>query len=683
MAKSTKLNLLVQKSAPQYSPAKTNPYAKVLVDVGAQVENEIYTYLVPEKFQEDIQAGVLVEVEFHGRKKSGYVLERLENGASGFELKYIQKVLSVLPIYIGALRAHIEQVAKFYACNLWSIINVAIPKPMRSIEKAFFKSNLNSVDSLPHITKVLDANSVSYENNLNVAQVPSPQTSNLKHEMIFKYFQPHELMSMQLAHFCTDLFDGKNQVLVILPDAKSIDDLSIELSNLIESSAGGESVPDSDPGSDPGSESGTVFDAGPTLFSDENNKVFYLNSSIGNKESYANYLRAWSGTPGIYIGNRSAIFTPLSDGAQIAIVNDNEFAHWETRHPGWNTRKISMLRADGAALNFIAAAPSLEIQHMLDQKIVKFMRERSKHNINLICLPTDESDLTELRKASSGNQALVVSNREGFINTLYCSNCREIAKCHCGGNLQISQNLGDAECSLGNHSNADWRCAICNNKKYSHGSKGAHRQAFELSKALPEVAIHIYSDKYEVEKLNTDKELTIDVADISNIPNRKYDVISVQANLFHVNANHLRGEEILFRRVAQLITYLNEHGTLILRIENTSTIAQTLLRGNFSKYYQDLMRERAELSLIPYYMFTTISGDDKQIEQMYSAATKNPLFKNASKKSVDGESYLILRSMLEKEEELSAHFNELSRLNIKLKQKPIKYRIDPFEIKLA
>ena len=54
-------------------------FAKVIVEIGVKNVDKMFTYLIPEKFQKDIQIGARVKVPFGHQNLEGFVLELTTN----------------------------------------------------------------------------------------------------------------------------------------------------------------------------------------------------------------------------------------------------------------------------------------------------------------------------------------------------------------------------------------------------------------------------------------------------------------------------------------------------------------------------------------------------------------------------------------------------------------------------
>jgi len=127
------------------------PIATVLVDTGVVHLNDPYDYLIPIHLSETAVPGSLIEVHFGSRVTQGYVLDRRDGETSA--LKFIDKVLSPLAIYVGETREVIERAAKRYACSVWDLITTALPARAISVEKRFSQHQEHGPEPAASLTR--------------------------------------------------------------------------------------------------------------------------------------------------------------------------------------------------------------------------------------------------------------------------------------------------------------------------------------------------------------------------------------------------------------------------------------------------------------------------------------------------------------------------------------------------
>jgi len=70
-----------------------------------------------------------------------------------------------------------------------------------------------------------------------------------------------------------------------------------------------------------------------------------LGSHLAKNERYRNFLIVSSAEPAVILATRSGVFAPLSSTATVIVFSDLDNSHYEQHSPGWNTRDVSLLRA--------------------------------------------------------------------------------------------------------------------------------------------------------------------------------------------------------------------------------------------------------------------------------------------------------------------------------------------------
>ena len=617
MARSSKLRLTSEVVLPKLTPAQNKPFAEVLVDTGLPLVHEIYTYTIPDFLDGECVEGALVQVDFHGNKKRGYVLSRSDQSEVTGTLKSIEKVLSHFPIYSGELRVLIESCARRYGSNHWSIIARIITAPIAKVEKAF---------------EFLSISSESHE----------PKMSNKEIIREFRYFQPHEPMDEQiLTHIRKS---SSSQILIVTPDGRDIEILSLAISEEFE--------------------------------------IKFLNSTIPAHERYRNYLDALHGVPGIYIGNRSAIFTPMGGEHEIFILNDNDRAHYESHFPGWNTRDVAILRSSTSSCIFISAFPSLEIARLMEVDWISSPLARSRHQIALSTTAQSGSDILNLKSAIQSGDVLVIVGEGGYVTAISCAKCRSLARCSCGGKLIRNKNEENPSCALCEKEYLQWSCDYCAHSKIFEFAKGSDRQGYEIGRALPGVPIETNSIDSPLYRFTPkmDSDNCVVVSHAYEIPVGKFTAISIRGTESLLSQVGLRSEELSLRLLSEVLTNLTKEGTLIVNLTTSHPIYQSLLRGEFHRVSEALLQERKSLQLTPYVRFSILWGSEEELEPIAEAASRNEIFIHVAFEAHGEDSRIIYRSKVETGDKLGEYFSELSRLRLLKKGKPLRYRIDPFDI---
>jgi primosomal protein N' (replication factor Y) (superfamily II helicase) len=132
---SAPLRLKVQKVARgSAEKASALPVAHLWVDTGVPHLDFTYDYLIPESLSSQVNVGVKVAVNFSGRTVDGYVLSRTDSSEIG-NLKFIEKVLSPIPLLTSDLTLLVTAVAQKWGSSPLDILNSAIPSRVIAVEK--------------------------------------------------------------------------------------------------------------------------------------------------------------------------------------------------------------------------------------------------------------------------------------------------------------------------------------------------------------------------------------------------------------------------------------------------------------------------------------------------------------------------------------------------------------------
>lgn len=111
--------------------------AKVIVDVPASSINQTFDYLIPERFQDILAAGMRVIVPFGPRKVMGFVVGKAAESSFG-KLKEIEDVLDLTP----ALTGELLELGKWVAEETLSLHITALQAMLPQILKAQYKKEL-------------------------------------------------------------------------------------------------------------------------------------------------------------------------------------------------------------------------------------------------------------------------------------------------------------------------------------------------------------------------------------------------------------------------------------------------------------------------------------------------------------------------------------------------------------
>ena len=110
------------------------PLARLWVDNSLSHLDGTYDYLVPQRLDTSVRAGVRVGVNFAGREVEGLVLERVD--ATSFAgLKMISSVLSPVVVAPPQLISLIKVASERWLAHPYDIVRSAIPPRVAGVDK--------------------------------------------------------------------------------------------------------------------------------------------------------------------------------------------------------------------------------------------------------------------------------------------------------------------------------------------------------------------------------------------------------------------------------------------------------------------------------------------------------------------------------------------------------------------
>lgn len=185
-------------------------------------------------------------------------------------------------------------------------------------------------------------------------------------------------------------------------------------------------------------------------FSDRFERVAVLHSGLTSAQRNVQWQNIRSCRSDVIIGARSAIFAPVEDLGVIIVDEEHEPSFKQDTSPRYHGRDVAIKRAQLASVHCIlgSATPSLETLHnckvkgfyhlislpkrVLDlpkprMKLVDLRRQESPaSSVNLISEPLLEG----LKQAlARGEQAILLLNRRGYSNFVFCPACKHILHC--------------------------------------------------------------------------------------------------------------------------------------------------------------------------------------------------------------------------------------------------------------
>ncbi|MCL2070070.1 MAG: primosomal protein N' [Treponema sp.] len=215
-------------------------------------------------------------------------------------------------------------------------------------------------------------------------------------------------------------------------------------------------------------------------------------------------IRHWE-KPGIVVGPRSAVFSPVRDLGLVIIDEEQDGSYKSGNTPRYHARQVAMKRAagEGAILLMGSATPSVEAWKLMEDGAIKRL-ELSRRlsggqmpEIIPVSLEKTEGCLSrelkeEIRKtAAEKRQSILFLNRRGFAYYYHCRSCRYELKCkHCSVSLTYHKSRGRALCHYCGYSTAVPRaCPGCGSLEAGFSGFGTEMIEEELSRTFPDLKV--------------------------------------------------------------------------------------------------------------------------------------------------------------------------------------------------
>ena len=267
-------------------------------------------------------------------------------------------------------------------------------------------------------------------------------------------------------------------------------------------------------------------------FSARFERIAVMHSQLSASARNAQWQKIKAGEADVVIGARSAVFAPASKLGLIVVDEEHEPSYKQDTAPRYNGRDVAIKRAQLANAHCIlgSATPSLESMfNCRSRKHFSLVRLRRR----VMDLPMPQMNLVDLAGSgfgadgigmisrplqeklsevlARGEQAILLLNRRGYSNFVFCSSCNYTLRCrNCDVTLTFHRarlpaqagTLGGIETIAGRHLTGGYavchyclaqtlvpeRCPFCRKKMVLLGL-GSQRLEEELAKKFPDARV--------------------------------------------------------------------------------------------------------------------------------------------------------------------------------------------------
>ncbi|QDW63437.1 primosomal protein N' [Oerskovia sp. KBS0722] len=500
------------------------PVARVVLDLVPHHLDQTFDYLVPASMADGAQPGVRVKARFGPQEVDGYVLARAEDSDHDGRLVPLKRLVSPERVLTPQVAQLCRTVADHYAGTLSDVLRLAIPPRHARAEAAPSGSEATPADAPagPSTDAERPASApgrqeagpprpsewapyrggAAFLNHLVGGSAPRAVWTALPGRVADGVpvqgagaaggsgasdedpAQAVQHWALALAEAVRAAVTGGRGALVVLPDARDVDQMSLALELA-------------------GYAPHTARRAG---------QFVRLTADEGPSPRYRSFLAALRGEVRIVVGTRAAAFAPVQDLGLVACWNDGEETLAEPRSPYPHAREVLALRSEqeGAAFLLGSVSRTVQAQALLESGWAREVaaprevlrarapRVRALTSVELAAegagaaarLPS--AAWRAVRDALGTGPVLVQVPRAGYMPVVACARCRTAAHCGtCHGPLMLPGPGAPPQCAWCGALAGAWSCDECHWTGLRSVRVGSGRTAEELGRAFPGVAVRV------------------------------------------------------------------------------------------------------------------------------------------------------------------------------------------------
>lgn len=371
---------------------------------------------------------------------------------------------------------------------------------------------------------------------------------------------------------------------------------------------------------------------------------FKLHSRMAPQQRFKMWLAAKQGVSGVWIGTRSAIFTPFLNLGLVVVDEEHDFSFKQQTGFRYSGRDLAVMRGKFANIPVVlgSATPSLETLHNVIEKRYQHLQltervgEAVLPQIKLIDMRNGEEGILSpiLQKAirerlDKNQQVLLFVNRRGFAPVLMCHRCGWIAGCkHCDVHMVTHQHPPHLACHhCGLIQKIITRCTKCDSTQLFPLGFGSQRLENVLKETfLDTTIVRIDSDttrkKGELEKqlsIIQKGEPCILVGTQMLAKGHHFPNLTLVA-ILDVDAGLLNPDFRAPERMGQLLTQVSgragrgsETGLVLIQTHHSDhPLLHSLLAQGYSAFARKLLVERKESELPPVTYMAHVQAESRQ-----------------------------------------------------------------------
>ena len=512
-------------------------YADVIVDITSEKLDRVFQYRVPDKMQDALEPGMVVEIPFGAgnRKIRGYVTAI--SGHTDYDPEKIKEIASIVTDGVGAESRLIGLAAWIrnrYGSTMIQALKVVLPvkrkvrgKDKKTVylildkpeaqEKLKFFQKKHQTARARLLEALIEEQAIPYElvtEKLNVASgvvkaLEQQGIVTLKSEKIYR--NPVSVSVTENYAVClneeqrriTDEiireWEEKPNGRYLIHGVTGSGKTEVYMELIAHAVSRGQQAIVLIP------EIALTYQTVIRFYHRFGDRVSVINSRLSAGERYDQFERARQGELDVMIGPRSALFTPFPNLGVIVIDEEHEPAYQSETVPRYHAREAALQRGkmEGAKVVLGSATPSLEAYYGAQNG--QFRLFTLKQRAGMAALPqVSVVDLRqELREGNrsilsrelhrkmeeclaGGDQMMLFLNRRGYAGFVSCRACGHVLKCpHCDVSLALHKG-GKLICHYcGYEEPIVKKCPVCGSGFIRSFKAGTQQIEEEVKKEFP------------------------------------------------------------------------------------------------------------------------------------------------------------------------------------------------------
>ncbi|MDP2706689.1 MAG: primosomal protein N' [Burkholderiales bacterium] len=374
--------------------------------------------------------------------------------------------------------------------------------------------------------------------------------------------------------------------------------------------------------------------------------IVALHSGLNESERLHNWLAAQSGTAGIVLGTRLAVFTPLPGLGLIVVDEEQDASFKQTDGLRYSARDLALWRAKQRAVPIVlgSATPALETFYKAlngSYRMLALTRRVNAMPPVVECVDTRHGPLIDgmsqallnaLRiTVKHGEQSLVFINRRGFAPVLMCPSCGWASGCgRCSAKLVLhlqDQRLRCHHC--GHQERIPTACPQCGNQDLRPLGQGTQRIENALARIFPAARI-LRIDRDSTRRKDSWQEMRrqihaqeVDILVGTQILAKGHDfpqlnlvgVVNADSSLYSTD---FRASERLFARLTQVAGRAGRgtnRGKVMIQTDFPAhALYQALRRDDYPAFARELLAERRQAGFPPFVYQAVLRAEASSME---------------------------------------------------------------------